>query len=224
MPVFRRTDPDLRSLIAYLVARSREREVTLNSTKLVKLLYLIDVERVKSRQDPVTGLRWMFFHYGPYALELPETLDAMEGAQISTRRWGDSALYQAAADAPTGDDWPRSTRSLVDRVLQRFAPMELNELLDHVYFHTGPMVDAARGQPLDLSRARNYAEPRRQRSLEPPPKPADLDQRLAGWRARNARRLARAQLEPPGRFFDDPDDDLAAGARGSLNVPEDTSI
>jgi hypothetical protein len=224
MPVFRRTDPDLRSLIAYLVARSREREITLNQTKLVKLLYLIDVERVRSRLDPLTGLQWVFFHYGPYALELPETLEAMEGTQVVTRRWGDSLLYQAAPGAPDGDDWPRSTRSMVDRVVQRFAPMEVNELLDHVYFHTGPMVGAVRGQPLDLSRARDYQEPHRQRALEAPDKPANLEQRLAEWRERNGRLLARLTLDPPGRFFDDPDDDLDGGSRGRLSVPDDTTL
>jgi hypothetical protein len=61
MPLFRRNEPETRSLIAYLVARTRDKGVTLNQTKLVKLLYLVEVERIASGRDPLTGLDWVFY-------------------------------------------------------------------------------------------------------------------------------------------------------------------
>lgn len=224
MPLFRRIDPDVRALIAYIVARARGRDITLNRTKLVKLLYLIDVERVRSRRDPLTGLPWMFFHYGPYAYPLIDTLDSMEGSELVATKWHDSILYRAAPNAPAGDDWNAGTKVLIDRVVDRFAPLDLNELLDYVYFHTGPMVDAVRGQPLDLTRARDDPRERRRAPLQPPPRPADTEQRLARWRPRNAS-LRSVPLDPPGRFLDHPDDDLdGEGIRGELRISGDIEL
>jgi hypothetical protein len=225
MPLFPRIDPDLRSLIAYIVAQARGRGITLNRTKLVKLLYLIDVERVRSRRESLTGLEWVFFHYGPYAVKLIDTLEAMEGTELVASQWHDSVLYRAAPHAPDADDWNAGTKSTIDRVLDRWAPVDLNELLDYVYFHTGPMADAERGQRLDLSLAREDPLEHRHVPLRPPARPADVEQRLERWRAGTARRLATVTLDPPGRFLDDPDDDLAGeGVHGALRVPDDSEL
>lgn len=225
MPLFRNTEPDLRALIAYIVARAQDRSITLTQTKLVKLLYLVDVARVSSRREPLTGLRWVFFHYGPYAFELEDTLDAMDGSEVITSRWRDSVLYRAAPDAPDGEDWLTGTRRTVDQVIDRFAALELNELLNHVYFHTGPMLGAQRGQELDMQRARGHTAPRRQPPLSPPPKPHDLHGRLARWRERNAQRLTPVSLDPPARFFDEAEEDLGGdGVTGRIDVIDESGL
>jgi hypothetical protein len=225
VPLFRNTEPDLRAIIAYIVARSLDRGITLTQTRLVKLLYLVDVDRVAGRAKPLSGLRWVFFHYGPYALELPETLAKMEGSEIITRRYGDAILYTFAPGAPSGDDWVSSAQRSVDRVVARFAPLEQNELLDHVYFHTGPMIGAKRGEPLDLSRAADYREPHRRAPLKPPAAPPDVRERLDNWRDATSRRLAPVELDPPGQFFDDPAEDMQGeGVSGRLSVPDGTTL
>lgn len=225
MALFSSTDPGLRPLIAYIVARSRERGITLNRTKLVKLLYLIDVERVRSGRRPLTGLEWKFFHYGPYAFELIDTLEAMEGSELVSQEWHDSVLYRAAPGAPEGDDWYPATKSMVDNIIRRFAPLDLNELLDHVYFYTGPMVHAQRGQPLDLGRAREDPRYRQHIPLRAPARPPDIEHRLERWRQRTTRRFAPVVLEPPGQFLDDPDEDLGGeGVPGRLHVPEGSEL
>lgn len=185
----------------------------------MKLLYLIDVERAASRRRPLTGLHWVFSHYGPFALELAETLDAMDGVQVTTRGRDHGTSYQAAPEAPDGENWLTSTRRGVDRVIERFAPLALAELLDHVYFRTGPMIGARRGEQLDLQRARDHAEPRRRPPLGPAAEPGDVQERLARWRADTGRRLAPVPLEPPGRFFVDASDDAGgAGLKGTVDV------
>jgi hypothetical protein len=225
MPFLSPSDPSLRPLIAYIVARARDHEITLNRTKLVKLLYLVDVERVRLGRKPLTGLTWVFYHYGPYAFELIDVLEAMEGGELAADQWQDSVLYRAAYDAPEGDEWPAGTKATVDSVMKHFAPLELNELLDHVYFQTGPMVDARRGDELDLSLARDFPPRFREPPLEPPTQPADIEERLRRWRESTARRFRPLTLDPPGSFFDDPADDLdAAGVRGTLHVPEGTEL
>jgi hypothetical protein len=224
MPLFRRADPSLRDLIAYVVAQSRDRGITLNRTRLVKLLYLIDVERGRARGNPLTGVEWVFFHYGPYAFELVDTLDAMEGSELNAQSWKSNVLYRGAPGAPDGSEWPAGTKTVVDRVLERFAPLELNDLLDYVYFHTGPMKAARRGERLELERARDDAPQRWSRPLEPPPPPDDLEGRLTRWRSSSRRRLAPLTLDPPGHFLAGADEDEEPQAGGVLRVPEGTDL
>jgi len=221
MPLFPRIDPDARALIAYIVARASGKGITLNRTRLVKLLYLVDIERVRTRRDPLTGLRWRFYHYGPYAYELIDTLRSMEGVDLVAAPWQDSVLYRSAPGAPDAENWRAGTKILIDGVIDRFAPLDLNELLDYVYFHTGPMVDAHRGQWLDLSLARSDPREHRKAPLRPPTPPADIEERLAQWRPRNAS-LKSTRLDPPGLFLNRPDDDLEGdGIRGKLQISDD---
>jgi hypothetical protein len=224
MPLFERNDPDVRSLIAYLVAKARDKGVTLNQTKLVKLLYLIDVERIASGRQALTGLRWVFFHYGPYALELPEILEPMEGGQLIVGEWNGARLYRAAPGAPEGDDWPSGTRSLVDNVVRRFAALDLNELLDHVYFHTAPMHRAVRGQPLDMDRAGTAPSPRRHAPLAPPRFAAGARERVdEALRRRRATFVPLSLDERRKLFADEPDEEMRL-TKGRLVVPEDTEL
>lgn len=225
MPLIRRHEPDLRELIAYIVARSRERQVTLNRLRLVKLLYLVDVERVRTRRQPLTGLTWRFFHYGPYALELVATLDDMEGRELVAQGWNDSVLYRAAPEAPDGSDWVASTQSLVDNVIRRYAPLDTRELLDFVYFKTGPMRGAERGELLELSRGADDPPARPAQALAAPPRPTDVNDRLEAWRRRSRTALVPVTLDPPGSFLDDPKEDLGVkGVTGHLNITAPTEL
>lgn len=54
-------------LIWYLTWRLREEEGVPAKTRLVKLLYLVDLLNVRDRNEQATNLEWVFYHYGPYA-------------------------------------------------------------------------------------------------------------------------------------------------------------
>jgi hypothetical protein len=212
MRLIQNVAPDRRALILYVVAGARERRVTLNRTRLSKLLYLVDVESVRTRRGPVTGADWVFLDFGPHAAELDGTLADLE------RR---TALYRAVPeDAPDGEDWLAGTRRTVDGVIERFAALPLNALLDHVYFRTGPMAGAQRGEPLDMDRARDDLGPRRPLPLRAPGRPRDLDGRLAAWRADRARTLAPLGIDPPAGWLGEPGDPPVIGrVRGALLAP-----
>jgi hypothetical protein len=218
MPLFPRTDPDLRSLIGYLVARAEDRGISLHRTKLVKLLYLIDVERVRGRRVPLTGLDWTFSHHGPHAEEVAEALRAMLDTGLAMPTWKESRLRRGAPAAPDGEEWPAATKATVDRVMDAFAPLSLNQLLDQVYFHTGPMRSAVPGEPLDMEAARGDARARRGPPLDAPARPEDVTARLERWRARTARRLAPVVLDPPGAFLDRGGELAGEGVRGRLRA------
>jgi hypothetical protein len=216
MPLFQRADPDLRSLIAYMHARAEDRGVTLHRTKLVKLLYLVDVECARGRRKSLTGLAWVFSHHGPHAAEVDDTVKAMLDTDLSMPTWKESRVRRGAAEAPDGNGWPASAKGMVDRVMDRFAARSVDELLDHVYFHTGPMRGARRGAALDMDRAREDQPLRRAVPLTAPERPGDVAQRLGRWR-----RLPAVTLDPPGAFLSDRDDndDVRTALRGRLQVP-----
>jgi hypothetical protein len=149
-------EPSLDELIAYAVARALDREAVLTKTKLVKLLYLIDVETWRSERRLLTNLDWVFLHYGPYTSTLNRNLDRLEGQQLVWKEFSGgpyerTILYTRVLQPPSGDSWPVITKLRADRVIDRWAPEPLELLLDFVYFETEPMLAANRGESLDFS-------------------------------------------------------------------------
>jgi Protein of unknown function (DUF4065) len=65
--VFDRTD--IVGLVQALLCRARQREGFTTKTKLVKYLYLADVEHYRRTGKQLTGFRWIFHHYGPWSVE-----------------------------------------------------------------------------------------------------------------------------------------------------------
>ena len=69
----------LRDVIYYLTSRLGVIE---SRTKLVKLLYLSDVEAKERLGRTITGLRYIYHFYGPYAPEIIEKALEMDGEEI----------------------------------------------------------------------------------------------------------------------------------------------
>ncbi len=147
----------LHNLIAHVVTELADMEVGFGKTKLVKLLYLIDVENCRRRRGTLSGLEWHFYHYGPYAFEIDDALDelALDIPQetVSTLRGHKVIIFR-----PDGDLRPRLADyvqlrelRLVNKVIREWGETDLNSLLNHVYFHTEPMINAKRGDLLDFS-------------------------------------------------------------------------
>ena len=57
-----------------ILKQAREERYSVRITKLVKLLYLLEVEYYRIYQKQLTELEWKFFYYGPYAPEIEEIL------------------------------------------------------------------------------------------------------------------------------------------------------
>lgn len=120
-------------------------------TRLVKLLYLIELEYYRHNRERLTDLNWMFYHYGPY----PPNLRAVLGEpEIETFSWKSGKTSQQIVrdedtfmEAFAGSD----VESLISHIVKEWGDADLNHLLDHVYFETEPMQRAKRGQLLDFS-------------------------------------------------------------------------
>ncbi len=194
-------------LVWYLTWRVRQEEGVPAKTRLVKLLYLVDLLNVRGRGVQATSLRWVFYHYGPYAAEIERVFDRQLGNTIDvqgTRNFfGDRMLVFRAREFPPSTLLEDRLRRYCDEVCDRWAVEDLNDLLSYVYFETPPMVDAVRGQPLDLMRVRRVQWPRWYRALGPPELDPSWTARREAWRRRFEWAFPLVKLEPAGRRAED---------------------
>jgi len=199
----------LRNLIVYLVRQLTDMEAEFAKTKLVKLLYLADVEGYRAYGRTLSGLEWRFYHYGPYARDIDVALRQLDldipQEEILTEAGRRAIVFKTPRDALT--DWeeriPNREKLILDSVLTRWGLEELNPILDYVYFHTEPMIQARRGEVLDFSAIqRRLPQARRQHRGElPPEKLEPLRTRFQQLRVGRSQ-LAREALKPKPRLDD----------------------
>lgn len=152
------TSSQVKNLIRVLVQEAHEREAELGRTRLAKLLYLIDVTHFGRHGEKLTGLRWVFLHYGPYAKEIPQILEQLHfdlpQDEVTTSAGRRAYVFRSPAPVEIDIDqvFDASAARSVQRVLDQWLGADMNDLLSYVYFHTAPMKAAKRrGQELDFS-------------------------------------------------------------------------
>ena len=69
--------PNIEKLIAAIVTWVVGEGSYVTKTKLLKLLYLFDVEYYRAHRETFTGFGWKFFHLGPWAAEFDPALDEL---------------------------------------------------------------------------------------------------------------------------------------------------
>ena len=145
-------------LITHVITKLTDMGVGFGKTKLVKLLYLMDVENYRIRRTTVSGLEWRFYHYGPYAFEIDEELKNLEldipQDSVTTGTGHKATVFRSNRELrPRLSEHLPSPRELrvVNTVIRDWGETELNQLLNHVYFYTEPMKHAERGDVLDFS-------------------------------------------------------------------------
>ena len=70
--------PEAKDLALAILTRIREQGGSCNRTKLLKLLYLSDIEHFRGARETVTGFDWLFYLYGPWAREYDELLTSLK--------------------------------------------------------------------------------------------------------------------------------------------------
>ena len=193
--------PVAKDLIRAVLSRLRELDATAGKTKVLKLLYLADIEHVRTTGETLTGFDWMFFLYGPWAKDFDEAISQLEAeGAIERRPWvqgdieGEGFLGKEPADLNNlignTEEYFR-TRRLIDT----FAQLSTPELLDYVYFDTEPMRDAEKLKPLDFGKVSKRAPQlyRRKASGTPPARVKDL-QRARRDNKERVEREARSSI------------------------------
>ncbi len=165
-------------------------------TRLIKLLYLVDLAHAAQTGRPATRLRWYYHRHGPYATGVEDSLDHMVGRSLTMESTstaaGAEAMVLRARMPPPPDLLPARLAAITDEVLARWARVELSELLAHVYFETGPMRGAERGDDLNLTDTGRW--PPDYHPLSAPVLPDDLRAELDGWFERCRAAMPRVTL------------------------------
>jgi hypothetical protein len=160
------------------------------ATRLVKLLYLADLEwRRLHAGQPLAELTWRFLHFGPYACELA---DLLGGPEVEKTEFEAGKVVHRLTLEPEDlekSQIPGEVCHQVASLVKTWGDADLNTLLDYVYFETEPMERAQRGDLLDFSRLRQPVH-------SAPPK---VDQqKLKALRARLSERVRELKLRSGG--------------------------
>src|SRR5208337_1506329 len=147
-----------KNLVRAVLTRLRDLDSTASKTKLLKLVYLADIEHFRKAASTLTGFDWIFYLYGPWAADFDKLLGQLQTeGLVDVRDWTDTSfegqeirvtdpldLGKVISDA---DEYFRTKR-----MIDTFAALSTPELLDYVYFSTEPMEGAEKLQPLDFGK------------------------------------------------------------------------
>jgi hypothetical protein len=169
-------ESQLRQVILRFVEAVADCGGSLPKIKLVKLLYLLDLEAWKQKGVLATSLDWQFFHYGPYTPTLEPVLERAEGVYFNriqlhrgqTQQFADAArrlghakvpvenevvyLYKPLQGLPNEPIADPFVASLADHIVQKWAAADTNAILSYVYA-TEPIAEGKRYAPLDWNLA-----------------------------------------------------------------------
>ena len=149
-------------LLGAIAARASERGKLLTKTRLVKFLYLLDLYWAQSEKTTFTGWPWAFVHYGPYCRESTDAIDRAETSGYLSAREFESKYrdedYRLYGPGNRIDgDYRNAIRGLLPIYVSSHLFQAVNkwcddtfELLDYVYFRTGPMEHAVPGDVLSF--------------------------------------------------------------------------
>ena len=149
--------PNIEKLIAAIVTWVVGEGSYVTKTKLLKLLYLFDVEYYRAHRQTFTGFGWKFYHLGPWAAEFGPTLDELVNRGTLLQQQSSNADFDTSFYRPVETIDPRTPfcnvkdEYILRGVLNRWGTRSTGEILDYVYFQTPPMEAGIRNAPLDFS-------------------------------------------------------------------------
>lgn len=172
-------------LILAVLGEARSAGVSLSKTKLLKLVYLVDLETCRSSGRIATGWDWKFHHFGPWTAEYDSSLEGLSGdGRVSiTVLAGERDTQIIRSNDPSLDAWTidvSEIRVATRRIVARWLSRDLPEILDYIYFESEPMQGAERGSRLSFESVVHvdYEPYRRESSSAPSAKIAELRRRL----------------------------------------------
>ncbi len=147
----------LNQLIVAVVSYVTEHGGYITKTKLLKLLYLFDVEFYRARGKTFTEFQWKYFHLGPWTREFDPLLDGLlsNGDLIentSERSEFETKFLRSSEPVDLRKPFDNyGDEAILKFILDTWGPSTTGEILDHVYFRTEPMEHGVRNENLDFS-------------------------------------------------------------------------
>lgn len=144
----------LGEFILYIIYQVEELGGYTTTIRLVKFLYLLDLEHQRRYARTMTGLQWKYHHYGPYAFGIPAIgaslgFDLQREEFVSVKGHHGTLLHVSRPqDLSTGLSF--GVETMINGILRVWADQETADLLSYVYY-TDPMRRARQGDALDFS-------------------------------------------------------------------------
>ncbi len=147
---------DLSNLILSIVSYVIDRGGYVTKTKLIKFLYLIDVEYYRKNRIKLTDFDWIFYKFGPYTNQFEDVYSNLSRGDINIERKVGNEYDADIISTPIKYDLNEvvtdpSTSLMIKKILNRWAKERLSKLLDFVYFETEPMENARKLERLDFT-------------------------------------------------------------------------
>ncbi|MFI0238229.1 type II toxin-antitoxin system antitoxin SocA domain-containing protein [Streptomyces sp. NPDC016845] len=132
--------------VVQLLSVARASGVTVNRTKLAKLLFLADFEAVDRGCAPGSGVEWRWRHYGPYSDSLRDIEADLERAGVvkkveTTNYYGTKEVRLALAGETPQVEIDAKFAEIVERIVSEKGNLSATQLKDLTY-QTPPMVIA----------------------------------------------------------------------------------
>lgn len=144
----------VRRLLLYIIDQLQNMEAPISTTRLVKLLYLVDLEYYRRHSRTLTGIDWVKYKHGPYFFELPNLVRSvssdLDTDEVLTERGPGFTYRTFTAHDDVTDIMPFSTEVMIKNILDQWGYEDLKDILDHVY-ETMPTKYAHYKQPLDFT-------------------------------------------------------------------------
>lgn len=150
-------NPQVKILVPAIISFVNERGGGITKTKLLKLLYLFDIEYFRLHGKTFTGFDWKFFHLGPWTSQFDVVLDGLvEGGNVVQQSLQAVDYEVALLRTEESVELKRAVTDVRDeihlnRILMDWGTRPTGELLDYVYFRTEPMEHGVRNEKLDFS-------------------------------------------------------------------------
>ncbi len=106
-------------------------------TRLLKLAYLIELDYYRKNRTRLINEDWVYYKYGPYIFNYDNILKSKDF--IINNENDDFTLLEINNINPL-PQLPIDISTIIRHVVKDFANIELNKLLDYVYFDTEPMM------------------------------------------------------------------------------------
>jgi hypothetical protein len=147
----------LSELLVAIVSYVTDRGGYVTKTKLLKLVYLLDVEFYRAHRAIFTGFQWKYFHLGPWTREFDPLLDGLVSQgnlveQTSERSEFDTKFLRTSEPVDLRKPFDNyRDEAILKTILDTWGPSTTGEILDYVYFRTEPMEYGIRNEKLDFT-------------------------------------------------------------------------
>lgn len=144
----------LKAIIFYIVERLPH---NITRTKLVKLLYLIDLYYAKVKNRSVTDLTYYSYYFGPYSEQIINAISQLKGYEIEEYSnigldGREYYLYKPGMN-PRWETPPAlqdEELEVLNQVIDEHGNKSLDEILKYVY-NTEPYKNCKKGKPIVLT-------------------------------------------------------------------------